>query len=222
MPRPSRHLFLLGVCLAGLLLSAGTARALITINWGSSLNSKLYDSNNVKLGDAFSFDIGSFGSFLPDASNVNLWSANWHAFDSAAVGNGWNSSLGWIFSLATLKANSTSSESPPLPAYTFFPSQKGYLWAYNSKTVSAGTEWALITANDWTFPTPADPGYQLDWKLSTATTPIFGGLNNVQGPGAYSVSPPVFDLQTHQVPEPGSALLVAVAGLMVFSSRRRR
>lgn len=225
MPTPPRPLFLSLLCLTSLMLVLGKAHARVTIAWGSNVNATLFDSNGAALGSPFSFEIGSFGSFVPTASNLDLWSANWHPFDFAVNGTGWYPAFSFISSSAALNADRTSSKAPPLPTWSFGPpnssSQRGYFWAFNTKTTGAGTEWALITANNWIFPDPAEPGYQLDWRLSNATTIVFGGLNNVEGAGGYSVTPPSFNMQTHQaVPEPGSALLMLFAAL-AFSQRSR-
>ncbi|MEI6536391.1 MAG: PEP-CTERM sorting domain-containing protein [Verrucomicrobiaceae bacterium] len=205
-----------------------------SINWGSNLLSNLFDSNGVALDDAFKFEIGSFQTgFIPDSTNLNLWETNWKVFDhaEAPAGNGWNSALRYIASTANLTTGGTSSESPPLPAWTFSQNEKGYLWAFNSQTYASGVEWALITnnasdgnsANDWLFPSPADQTSQpLDWKLLNASVAIFGGLNNVESAGTFSVNPGTFNLQTHQpVPEPGSALLLMVAACAVGIRRTR-
>jgi hypothetical protein len=47
--------------------------------------------------------------------------------------------------------------------------------------------------------------------------------NDEQGPGDYSIDPGSLDLQTHTtpVPEPTTAWLIAIAGLLRFSRRRR-
>ncbi len=205
-----------------------------SINWGSNLLSNLYDSNGVALSDAFKFEIGSFQTgFVPDSTNLNLWETNWKVFDhaEAPASSGWNSALRYVASSANLTAGGTSSKSPPLPAWTFSQNEKGYMWAFNSQTYASGVEWALITnnasdgspANDWLFPAPSDQSSQpLDWKISNASAVVFGGLNNVEGAGSFSVTPGSFNLQTHQpVPEPGSAALMLVAAIAAGLRRRR-
>ncbi|MCE9518318.1 MAG: PEP-CTERM sorting domain-containing protein [Verrucomicrobia bacterium] len=233
MPRPFQRLIALASWLVGTLIMMPTARAR-TINWGSNVGSALYDSNGILLGNSFVFEIGSFGSFIPDATNLNLWGANWKIFDRAQAPaiNGWNSTFGFVTSSANLGVSGTSSESPPLPAFTFAQGEAGYLWAFNTKTLASGTEWALITnnssdsnpANNWVIPAPSDQtSLPLDWRLSNANAVIFGGLNNVEGAGAFAVTPGSFNLQTHSaVPEPGSAWLVIITGLSFFIGRRRR
>ncbi len=218
-----------------LIMAAGASTAPArSINWGSSLLSNLYNSQGIALDDAFKFEIGSFKSgFTPDTTNLNLWAANWKVFDhaEAPASSGWNSTFGLVASSANLTAGGTSSKSPPLTAWTFSQNEKGYLWAFDSQTYSPSVEWALITnnasdgssGNDWLFPSPSDQtSFPLDWKLSNASVVVFGGLNNLEGAGVFSVTPSSFNLQTHQpVPEPGSAILMIAAGLFLRTRRQR-
>ena len=203
-----------------------------TIDWGGSVNGLLYTSNGIALDASFTFELGTFGdTFVPTQFNMDLWAANWKVFDRAVAPalNGWDPATQFFSGTATLQTNGTSSESPPLPAFTFAQGEQAYIWVYNGLTIDALTEWALVTNNsldgnaldDWTMPAHSDHTLQpLDWRLSNATGVPFGGLNDVEGPGQYTVTPPAFDLQTHVVPEPASALLVGIAGL--FAMRRRR
>ena len=77
-----------------------------------------------------------------------------------------------------------------------------------------------------TFPAPS--GHivaNLDWRIEDASTVIFGGLNDGQGPGTYSVTPGSFARQPPAdptaVPEPGSLLLISAVG-SIFALRRKR
>lgn len=220
-----------------LALARGDAQA-ATINWGSAVMSSLYDSGGALLDDSFVFELGTFGSFLPTEFNMYQWEANWRPLDRAqapAVGGGWNSGMGYFTSSFTLQSNGTSSEAATwsLPAFTFSAGELAYIWAYNTQTLVPNTsEWALFTngfdsnaTDDWRLPSPSDQtSLPLDWRLANATFTPFGGTNDAQGPGDYSVDPGVLDLQTHTtpVPEPASALLLTLAGLLCFMRRSRR
>lgn len=226
------------VLLAG---AGGSPLAARTINWGTSVGALLYDSDGVKLDDSFSFDLGTFGSFVPDATNLSEWGLHWKPFDRATApsSSGWNSAAGYLASSANHESDGTSSESPPLPAFTFSKDEQAYLWAYDTLTYGDGVEWALITNNasdgsstgDWLMPDPADPLSQpLEWRISTslslstrATTVVFGGLNDVQGAGDYVAPAGTFALQTHAVavPEPGGAWLMLSVALVALGRRRR-
>lgn len=222
---------LLTIALAVLAMSSSMLPAR-TIDWGGAVNGLLYTSYGAPLDATFTFELGTFGdTFIPTEFNMAQWEANWKVFDRAVAPalNGWDPATQFFSGTATMQTNGTSSESPPLPAYTFNQGEQAYIWVYNTLTVAALSEWALVTNNsldgnaldDWTMPAHADQTQQpLEWRLSNATGVPFGGLNDVEGPGQYSVTPPAFDLQTHVVPEPASALLVGIAGL--FAMRRRR
>jgi hypothetical protein len=99
--------------------------------------------------------------------------------------------------------------------------------------LTSGYEWALITndstdgttSDDWLMPAPSGHvATSIDWRIEDATASPFGGLNDTQGPGDYSSTPGGFVLQTHTtVPEPGSALLIALVGFaQLLRARRRR
>lgn len=208
-----------------------------SIDWGGAVGDSLFESGGAVFGADMVFELGSFGStFTPDSTNLDQWLANWKVFDRATAGNGWNPTPGEQFftSIANLETNGTSSESPPLPTYTFNQGEQGYIWVYKTnQTYAEGLEWALMTnngsdgisGNDWLFPAHSDQtSLPLQWRLSTASTPVFGALNDQQGPGVFTNNPPQIDLQTHTIapiPEPGSALLLGL-GAIPFLRRRRK
>lgn len=229
----TRPFILPRLCLLLLLLLAclPSARA-STIFWGSNFSDNLFDSNGQPLGSTYSFEIGSFGSFVPTYQNVDQWAANWKVFDRAydPDANGWNSVD--QFFVGTVDHNtSAGSDSPDAnPADVFTQGEVAYLWAYNSKSIVPSSEWALVTdgttvgntGNEWIFPDPADTTGSFNWNLSDASSAIIGGANDVRGPGTYSATPGVFSLQTAVVPEPGSALLLISAALTQLFRRARR
>ncbi|MFN0077632.1 MAG: PEP-CTERM sorting domain-containing protein [Prosthecobacter sp.] len=217
-------------------LTASSLVSARTINWGSAVSSSLYDSTGAALDDSYSFELGTFGSFVPTEFNMTDWLTNWKAFDraTAPAANGWNSGVGYFTSSATLLTDGTSSEvgTWSLPSHLFAANEQGFIWAYNTQTLAPfTTEWALFTngfdgnaADDWLFPSTSDQtGLPLDWRLTEATFTPFGAINDTQGPGDYSVNPGTLDLQTHitPIPEPGSALLVALTGGLTLLRRRR-
>ncbi len=222
-----------------LLVLAGSIQAR-TINWGSSFEDIIVDSAGTGLSAVYTFELGSFGSFIPDQSNLEQWAANWKPFDLAQSPATWDPSNGFFSSSADVldspvSGTSSSTTIPASPVNVFGPGERGYIWAYNTKTLAVGTtEWALVTndstdgnaADDWLFPSSADhSSIPLQWRLPIASHVVFGGLNDVQGPGDYTPPTSSFALQTHTisvVPEPSGALLVTLAGVAVSLRRRRQ
>jgi hypothetical protein len=222
----------LHLLLALLAMTSASAR---TINWGNSPDDTLLTSTGAALDDSFTFEVGSFGSFLPDQSNLSQWAANWKVFDRAtAVDGTWNSGASWFSSSADVLAapfpltDGISSKAPPLPTFTFASGEQGYIWVYNTQNLTPGvSEWALVTndqlANAWAFPSPSDHGTTpLEWRLINSSTVIFGGLNDVQGPGEYTPPGVNYELQTHVIPEPSGALMIALVGVLLRLRRKGR
>ena len=232
-------LLALSLALAWMCGTAGAG----TIFWGSPFPAGpplLVDSHGQPLDGSYSFEIGSFGAFVPTYANVDQWVANWKVFDRAfdptpadafdGDPEGWNTEFG--FFAGTVNHNlANGSDSPDAnPLDVFATGEKVYLWAYNSKDIVPTSEWALVTDSNpvgnlnssWLFPDPNAPTPDADYQLADADEAIIGGVNDVQGPGEYSVTPPSFSLQTAVVPEPGSAFLLFAAAAAHFIRRSRR
>jgi hypothetical protein len=207
-----------------------------TIAWGSDPNDVMLNSNGAALTDAYSFELGTFGSFVPTAANVDDWASNWKVLDRAVAPgvNGWNSAFGWVSGTVSVEPDQTGSRAD-LTQHVFAVGEQAYMLAYNNLAFGApNAELALITddssdgvvADNWTIPVSAthDPTF-IEWTLASSSTVVFGGLKSVQGPGAYTAPSGGFALQTHTdpvpVPEPSSALLGAMA-LGLIQARRKR
>ena len=204
-----------------------------TIFWGSLSNDSLYNSSGNALDGSFSFEIGTFVTgFTPTVANMDQWQGNWLVFDRAAIGQGWDPGTQTIDSGAGVVHTPTggSSSSAALPGSVFEQGSEAYLWAFNSKVYGSASEWALVysanTTDDlfgagvWEFPDPAMTGDSFDWQTRDLDTAIFGGVENTQGPGNFSVDPGTFTLQTHAIPEPSSALMVLAVGVALRLRRR--
>lgn len=224
-----KRILLLGAVLFG--FGVTPARS-ITIDWGGAVFSTLVDSTGAALDNSYIFELGSFGSFVPTGENMDQWVSNWKVFDraQAPAASGWNSTFSYFSSSATLEAGGVSSESPPLLPYTFAANEQAFIFVYNTLSFDYLSEWALITnngldgtsSNDWRFPLPGDKtDMTLEWRVSNASTVIYGGANDVQGAGNYTVDPGTFDLQTHVVPEPAGTLLIGITGFLALLRRRR-
>ncbi len=211
------------------LLPASLSQA-STISWGSDFSSspipELLDSSGTPLDASYSFEIGSFGSFIPDLGNIADWQANWKVFDRsydptpADSGDGdpfgWNPGLFFV-GVETHNAGGGSDSPDANPSDVFGVGEVAYLWAYNSKSIGPGSEWALVmnssnSPTSWQFAAPTDP--DSDWSLAAADTAIIGSVN----PSS------VLALQTAPVPvpEPGSALLLFAAAATHLIRRARR
>lgn len=213
-------------------LPAGAA----TIYWGSAVNDQLYDSYGSALDDSFTFELGTFGDFVPNDDNLHLWLENWKVLDrvTAPASSGWDSGSGFFSSSVSLLPDGASSNTG-VGGFVFSPGEQAYIWVYNSQALEPDTEWALITNNasdgntddDWLIPAlPLDCGCgsgaeSLEWRLSTATQPDFGGVNDEYGPGNVSDTPPSFALQTAILPEPGGVLLLLSAAAFLGLRRQR-
>jgi hypothetical protein len=205
------------------------------INWGNRTQDILYDSNGNALTSDFVFEIGAFlPGFTPTAANVTDWAANWTIFDAGNLNTAdlfGDGPVNFFSGSAVHQTNAQSSSISATPGATFLQNTQAYLWAYNSKDVSITSEWALVTdlilAPDtgdlWRFPSPSNDTGFLTWSLRAADTAIYGKLENgsISGGGDFTVTPATFSLQTHQVPEPGGALLIASAGLLFILRRSR-
>ncbi len=235
------------VTLAVLAISAPLARA-TGIGWGNTAfdTLKMYDSGGNLLDNSFTFELGTWASgFTPTAANVNSWAANWKLISSAYSpdANGWvsldsndpgvndpNQNIQYFSRSIIFNSNGTVQGGGPS---IFTTNEQAYMWVFNTKNVTPGSEWALVTDNSpgatsddvWRVP---DPSVVLNqpvlWNLETADTAILGSVNGIVGAGNQSVDPGTNRLQTFNpvsvVPEPGSALLVLLAGMAVRLRRR--
>jgi hypothetical protein len=229
-PPAMKHLRIL---LTLLLVPLGAAQAR-TISWGGAVGDSMYLSSGPLMNDSMTFELGYFsGGFVPGTGNLDYWLAHWHVFDQATAGSGWNSTDPFLSRTPTLETDGTSSSSPPLPSYVFPEGGQAYIWAYRTDQVyQVGLEWALITndssdgdsADDWLFPAHSDQtGLPLEWRFSTASTPIFGTLNDEEGGGERTSVTGSTEFQTHTlsaIPEPSSVLLLGVAAGLLGLRRR--
>lgn len=181
------------------------------------------DTANPDSDPNFRFQLGGFVSgFTPTLANMSLWESNWIIFDRAFYDDGtnnggWNPSAGYYGSTAwTIAAGAglvTSSDT----GATFSIGQQAYLWAFNTKSISPTTEWALITNTSWLFPAADSLSLPLEWTLADAgNSAIVGSVSNSGSPDFIST------LQTQTVPEPGSSLLIAMAGVLLRLRRKLR
>lgn len=186
----------------------------------------MMDNFGNALDSTYVFELGTFGNgFVPTAANVELWSVNWKLLSVAAAPDDWFPAIPSFGESFSFNANGTVLGLPG--SATFTAGEQAYLW------VHSGVQWALVTdtlpgatGDDiWQLPAPGDAGptSQLTWVLDQANVAIVGGVNGVQSGTPIAFDPGSnFRLQTAVIPEPGSCLLVLLAGCLARFHRFRR
>jgi hypothetical protein len=194
------------------------------ISWGSLEESTIVDSTGNRLvAGEFFFDLGAFRSgFTPDGTNIAEWADNWltadqaqYAYDGVETG---------VFASEFELKDETSQDGQLLGL-------EAYIWVYNSKTPTIGSEWFLARSESWVFPTLTGENNEndipLQWSMgdlwSAGVTPLWGAQGGQEGSGEKTVFNPSADLQTFTfIPEPSSALLIAFAGALGVLRRSRQ
>ncbi len=227
-------------------LSAGLAGAQsITnqINWGSLDASTIVDSKGNQLIGVvgITIDLGAFADdFTPTAANVDDWAANWFSFDRAQFAiDGEDTSL---FASRYMMYQTGNFDKGAFDYGDFEDlgiSRSAYIWVYNLTEPVPGAEWFLAGAGSWEFPTLAeeccDNDVPIEWSLSdlavgskitpdTPVIPVWGNYLGNEGSGEVTNRNVFADLQTYTfvVPEPSSALLIAMAGIIGAFRRSRQ
>ncbi len=201
-------------------LGLGAASAQ-TLNWGNAVFDVSLDSDGNSIDDAtFTFELGTFSSgFVPTEFNTGQWASEWTTLDSTS----YNDAAEFFSASYTIDVGDAS-----------LAGEQAYIWVYNNMIGDETSEWAVITddssGDEWVVPTYIDPGAggpppgTFDWRVSTATTSLWGGLNNTAGPGEQQVVPSNYALQTFTfsapIPEPSSAVFLSVAALGLLRRRR--
>ena len=221
--------------IAGMALASMTAAQADSIEWGGKAFGDPVNSQGSLLDTSYHFELGTFGAFIPDESNIPLWRSNWKLLDST----GYNPVTKLFTDTATLTFNSgTSQWSPsvadvPAPSATFAEGEQVYIWIYNNTAMDATTEWGVFTRTasldpknaNWVL--PSGPGNQTVFPQFMFTPDInsspFGGTPSTTGGGYYVPPSGSFSYQTHSfVPEPGSTLMLGLTGMLSVLRRRRK
>lgn len=190
---------LIGTLVAGALgLQAQTS-----INFTSPAFEIGKDSTGALLDSSYTFALGSFGAFTPNASNVADWASNFTALNSIA----WDEAFTQYSQTGTIPNNNAP----------FTTSDQGFVWGYNTQAIGPTTEWILITNASWTFPIAGSPP-TVDWTSTDVGTFAALGVLNTMGANPY--------LQTYNlysaVPEPSTYALMAGLAILGFVWFRRR
>lgn len=227
-------LVLTAVCVA----SGLSAR---TVEWSGSVESQFLKSNGVEhWEDDLQFELGSFNlGFSPTSENLAEWGQNWLTFDTASSTDGWNSAMGYLTSVANTlpavpgwvystsdPAGSTTTNLFRVYDGTTESYQQAYIWAYNSKSLGIGSEWALVGNSKWTFPAsnsfnPASVVFALRDGSATLGNLTFEDQGTTSFEVLQTVS--VQSFSSVAVPEAGSVVLMTVAaGCFGFRRRGKR
>jgi hypothetical protein len=208
-----------------------------SIAWGSGFEATLLNSAGNPLDASFSFELGSFGSFVPTLLNFNDWANHWKVFDRAfesdANGWAWDESERFFVGFAGHQSDGTSDSPQATPGAVFNEGEQIYLWVFNSKALLESSEWALVSdfsgsingGDAWSFPDPTIPSsVTFDIQLSDADTAIIGGVNGTRGAGDFAATPTEFHIQTATlpIPEPSSLLLVFLSAALINRRHRNR
>jgi len=217
----------LAKCMALLALLSATGHA-SSIIWGSAVFSDLLDSHgNALVQNTYQFELGVFdAAFNATTTPLSEWFTHWTMVDSAA----YSQNNGYF--AATLL---TENIAPSLVG------KDAYLWIRNSPTIEYQSgEWLLVRDSNWILPPAHSPSSinaccdntpPLQWSVSdlgATDVPLYGYQNNSYqkpvGTGGVSTPTPTTYLQTASysvVPEPYSAVMMLVLGVLTLLDRRR-
>lgn len=196
-----RLLTLLAIALP-LCAAAQTTR---TINFESLAFEIAETSKGAALDSSFQFQIGSFGSFTPTATNVADWGANFQSLGQSAWDDVFSSFSGSVALASNAGGFSTVSSA--------------YVWGFNTKSIGTGAEWVLLTNPTWTFP---DTSVAIGFPV-TFTADIANGTSAILGSLGASGSDPY--MMTSPVPEPSTYAAILgsmVLGLVGYRRYRRK
>ena len=234
-----RHHQLAAICIAVWAICLMAPRAVAQnlnvaeVNWGSLDFSGIVDSNgNALTADgSFYFDLGAFKSnFTPTESNVEEWAANWYTFDRATYVMDSANTAVFASSYRMYDGSPGGVDSVGGNFEALGISRDAYIWVYNGTIPEHGTQWFLARSTSWVFPqvTGACCGNNppLEWSMSDLTSsdvPLWGNQLGTEGPGERAHFREGADLQTYTfIPEPSSALLVSLAGIVMALRRNRQ
>ncbi|CAN5373920.1 hypothetical protein BH23VER1_BH23VER1_18340 [soil metagenome] len=214
-------------------VTATTADASQTINFGSTLNATNHQSDGSDMDATFTFELGVFGSFVPDEGNIDLWSANWTALldsDGDPAAALYDPSP--LFEGSSIRINNFEGSAQIVdnlsdPSTPYQPSTQAYIWGFTGREAGVDCEWILLSNAAWQLPAVSDDGmpspFTLDWAVSDeGTFAILGAVNPsyaTTGDPAHMQSALVRP-QALLAPEP-STLLLVLLGLAALGRRRR-
>lgn len=227
------------------------SHAAVTINWGSEAFSTLLDSKGVPLDGSYEFQLGVFTTttqsgtvpYVPQLTSLDDWASHWKVFDKADFNSIVDNGQTWsTFSSTVVLNNNGTSSYAGAAADVNFTGLDAYLWIHKPGDATRGGENLLLRAagttpgtTNWQFPASvADccgKNLPIDWSvtdLQGSDVPVIGyQKGSLEAPtvGAGDTPPSggyISYMETSTfVPEPCSAVMVMVLGLMGLLDRRR-
>ena len=147
----------------------GKAEGAAQVNWGSERFATNLTSEGMghAMGANFTFELGAFDpGFTPTASNRHEWMARWHPAGSSSYAETYRFFAGSV---------AVDTGSP-----VFAPSNRGYIWGFDTRSPGGPVEWVLITNPDWRWPVASELAMPLDWCVNDAIA-VVGWINSPDG-----------------------------------------
>lgn len=206
-PPASWYLGLLWIVNPGHLLAQTLqAPASAQIVWASDAFATNYRADGIttfeEAAKEIRFELGTFSpGFDPSTATPDQWVSNWIVLQ----GTDYDLIDQQFIQTATLTSNS--------PA--FAAGRQAYIWGYTSKDVKPDSEWIILGAAAWKWPsvTAMEPSVFTVGQANPADA-IFGSVNPSNG--RYQMQ-----LQFVAIPEPSSAVFLLGASLGMLMWRRR-
>jgi hypothetical protein len=156
-------------------------------------------------GEDIRFDLGTFApGFDPTTATPDQWTASWIVLQGAD------------YDLVDQQFINTATLYDNLGGFAV--GGKAFIWGYNTMDIEEGTQWILIAADQWSWPS-FDSMLPTTFSLSSDTAPssaILGSVND-SSTGSLMRLESVYPLV---VPEPSAAVLGMLGALMLLRRRR--
>ena len=132
------------------------------INWSGAFGAVNLKSTGVAMDGQMVMELGVFVTgFTPSAGNTSLWATNWRRASIVLYNPETR--------LFTGSHSVTSNASP------FLAGTKGYIWGHDGNHTDS--EWILMSAPTWTWPSQSPLELPVNWTVSTASQVTVGQTN---------------------------------------------
>lgn len=176
------------------------------IGWATEAFATNYMADGVttfeEAAESIRFEIGTFSpGFDPTTATPDQWVSNWIVLQGAD----YDLVDQQVIQTATLSSN----DSP------FTQNGQAYIWGYTSKETAPTSQWVLVAAPTWKWPSSSSP-LPTTFSMSDANPEdaIYGSVNSSSG--GYHMQ-----MAYVLVPEPSASLLAGLATLGLVLRRRR-